>query len=129
MDNHPTDSAACTDPDAVMHPAITTETRQLFTPITGRIVAEPAPALHTVATTLACVAFDHERENTFAGLARSLPAQPGLVIEGIGHIAVLIFYAALADRVQAVAREPLSTMESMDPAVRKSWQIEPERPR
>ncbi|KAJ3365218.1 hypothetical protein GGF32_009723 [Allomyces javanicus] len=81
----------------------------------NRTATKPAPELHAISATLARVAFDQEDKNTFFRLARSLPAQPGLVIDGVGPAAVPIFDSVLADRIKAAAREPLSGSGSKEP--------------
>ncbi|KNE71836.1 hypothetical protein AMAG_16268 [Allomyces macrogynus ATCC 38327] len=92
---------------------------------------QPVPPLQALSQAVAEIAVAGNVESySFGGRADALLAAPGLMIDGIGPIALPVVDAAQADKIKAVATEaPFGRdMDTLvDPAVRKSWQIEPSK--
>ncbi|KAJ3374054.1 hypothetical protein GGF31_008270 [Allomyces arbusculus] len=92
---------------------------------------QPVPPLQALTQAVAEIAVAGNVESySFGGRADALLAAPGLVIDGIGPIALPVVDAAQADKIKGVATEaPFGRdMDTLvDPAVRKSWQIEPSK--
>ncbi|KAJ3353201.1 hypothetical protein GGF32_003179 [Allomyces javanicus] len=90
----------------------------------------PGGALGALGDLLAGDGSKHDVPLSFGGLAAQLPADPALVIDGVGHITLPIVDDSVATKIIAVARDApfgrgYDTL--VGPAVRKTWQIEPDR--
>ncbi|KAJ3348186.1 hypothetical protein GGF32_006357 [Allomyces javanicus] len=90
----------------------------------------PVPSLGRLGALIANSAEANAAPFTFGGLAQQLPTAPGLEIDGVGTIALPVVEDVQVAKLVSVAREApfgrgFDTV--LDPAVRKTWEIEPDK--
>ncbi|GMF49380.1 unnamed protein product [Phytophthora fragariaefolia] len=72
---------------------------------------------------------EHVGEYSFGGLADTLPAAPGLFVDGVGTISLPLHPAQAEKLIEKCekSRFGYSTVTKLDESVRKSWQLTPDQ--